>query len=115
MKNFSEVTAISTADQLLVKIELIEHDNPVYSFTVNGIPAADTITVDLLEPIHFKCTVQAGAIDVAKIAINGYEVMPLYQHHASPATSWVTADWELHIQQPFYTWYHQATGQGWIA
>ena len=115
MKNFSEVTAIDTANQLLVQVELVEHDNPVYSFTVNGIPVTNAITLDLLSPIHFKCTVQAGAIDVAKIIINGYEVMPLYQHLANPATSWVTSSWELQIQQPFYTWYHTITGQGWIA
>jgi hypothetical protein len=115
MKNFSEVTAIDTANQLMVSIELIEHDNPVYSFTVNGIPVTDTITLDLLSPIHFKCTVQSGAVDIAKIRINGYEVMPLYQHVANPTTSWVTGAWELQIQQPFYTWYHTITGQGWTA
>ena len=117
MKNFSEVTAINTADRLAVHVELIEH-GCVYNFSVNQMPligSSNVFYLDLLSPISFKCNVHSGAIDIAKIAINGHEVMPLYQHHASPATAWVTADWELHIQQPFYTWYHQATGQGWIA
>jgi hypothetical protein len=115
MKNFSEVTDINTADQLAIHIELAEHNDPVYSFTVNGIEHVGILYVDLLSLIHFKCTVQSGAIDVVKITVNGHEVMPLYQHVANPATSWVTAGWELQIQQPFYTWYHQTTGQGWIA
>ena len=115
MKNFSEVADINTANQLAIQIELAEHDDPVYSFTINGIENVGILYIDLLSPIHFKCTVESGAVDIVKITVNGHEVMPLYQHVADPVTSWVTAGWQLQIQQPFYTWYHQITGQGWIA
>lgn len=115
MKNFSEVTDINTADQLAIHIELAKHDDPVYSFTVNGKENVGTLYIDLLSPIHFKCLVQSGAVNIVQITVNGHEVMPLYQHVANPTTSWVTTKWELQIQQPFYTWYHKITGQGWIA
>lgn len=114
MKNFSEVTVIDTAQKLAVLVEIVEHDNPTYQFTVNDQLANTILYLDLLEPLTFKCHVENGAVEV-KITINGHEVMPIYQHLANPATSWVTADWMFQIPQPFYIWYHTITGQGWFA
>lgn len=117
MKNFYELTVIDIDNQLEVEVELVEHDNPDYNFTVNGLPVVSHMRFAfcLLEELRFECTVNSGAIEVAKIAINGKEIMPLHLNLAEPATNWVTNNWALNIPSPFYPWYHQLTGQGWIA
>jgi len=117
MKNFYDITVIDTKDKLKIQIELIEHDNPKYSFFVNdfNITPIFYIKADLLETLSFKCNVRNGAIEVAKIIINENEVMPKYLHLATPPTSWITTKWEFTIPGPFYPWYHEITGQGWIA
>lgn len=117
MKNFSDITAIETANRLEIYVELAEHNSPVYDFTVNGVSVAVTGTYyfDLLTSLHFICAIKSGAVEVAKITINGNEVMPLYQHCSEPATNWITNDWVFEIPGPFYPWYHQITGQGWTA
>ena len=117
MKNFSDITAIDTSQLLEIYIELNEHDNPQYNFTVNDIPVASQTVyyVDLLRTIKFNCFISSGAVEVAKITINGLEVMPIYQHLADPATNWITSNWSFKISGPFYPWYHAITGQGWTA
>jgi hypothetical protein len=117
MKNFYEITVIDIDNQLEVEVELIEHDSPVYTFTVNDLPVVSSIRFAfcLLDEFKFCCDVTSGAIEIAKIAINGHEILPKYQHLATPPTAWITNSWHLHIPQPFYPWYHQITGQGWIA
>ena len=49
------------------------------------------------------------------VTINKKEVMPIYLNQADPKTNWITDNWTLTVPGPFYTWYHQITGQGWIA
>lgn len=115
MKNFLDITAIDINNQLEVKIDLVEHHNPTYIFTVNNSPVAPVMYFGLLDDLHFSCNISNGAVEVAKITINGNEIMPIYQHIANPATSWITTNWSLTIPGPFYPWYHQLTGQGWIA
>jgi hypothetical protein len=115
MKNFSDITAIDTSNQLEVEIELIEHNNPEYTFTVNSLPVRPKMRFDLLDSLNFCCNINNGAVEVAKITINGNEVMPVYQHLADPATCWITNNWTFAISGPFYPWHHQTTGQGWIA
>jgi hypothetical protein len=50
------------------------------------------------------------------LTVDSHEVLPLYQHLASPPTTYIDFNnvWHLHIPN-FYTWYHEITGQGWIA
>ena len=115
MKNFYEVTVIDVNDQLQVEIELIKHNDPDFTFTVNGTPYQSTMYFGLLDQICFDCKITTGAVEVAKITINGLEVLPIYQHLAEPATNWITTDWEFTVPAPFYPWYHKITGQGWIA
>ena len=117
-KSFLDITAIDTADQLQVAIELAVHDHAVYNFSVNGIPVRSknsVVCVDLLSTIQFDCRVQTGAVEIVRIAINGREVMPIYLNQSTPPTSWITNKWTLAIPAPFYPWYHWITGQGWTA
>lgn len=115
MKNFLDITAIDINNQLEVKIELVEHNKPEYSFTVNHVPMQGVMYFGLLDELNFCCEISNGAVEVARITINGNEVLPVYQHLAQPPTAWITNSWSLVIPQPFYPWYHAITGQGWIA
>lgn len=115
MKNFSDITAIDINNRIEVKINLIEHDDPVYSFSVNNQPAQSIMYFGLLDEFNFRCKISKGAVEVYSISINGNEVLPIYQHLAQPATNWITADWQFILPGPFYPWYHEITGQGWIA
>lgn len=118
IQTFSDITDIDTKDKLKVILEYKIHSSNDYSFFVNNINC-DTVSTELLfnllEPLEFKCNVNNGAIEIVKLLINNYEIMPLYLHLANPKTSWITNSWHLHIPQSFYPWYHQLTGQGWIA
>ena len=40
------------------------------------------------------------------VTVDGIEVLPRYQHMAKNGV--------LHIDQPFYCWYHTVSGQGWL-
>lgn len=115
MKNFYEVMDFDTSEKLVVSVELIKHDNAKYEFTINGKPVTKIAKFDLLDTLIFDCVVSQGAVEIAKIAINDKEVMPIYLHLAKPKTSWITDSWTLTIPGPFYPWLHQITGQGWIA
>ncbi len=115
MKNFLDITAIDIRNQLKVEIKLIEHNNPEYTFTVNDLPAQPKLCFGLLDDLNFRCKISNGAVEVAKITINGKEVMPIYLNLAKPATNWITENWEFTVPSPFYPWYHQITGQGWTA
>lgn len=80
--------------------------------------------------ISFKSSPLDGPIDIkiivtrqhpeaveVNLAINGYEIIPLYQDTvATPRTSYLdfNGEWTLHIPN-FYSWYHNISGQGWIA
>jgi hypothetical protein len=115
MKNFLDITAIDINNQLEVEIELIEHNDPEYSFTVNNLPVQPKMRFGLLDDLNFCCKISNGAVEVAKITINGHEVLPVYQRLALPATNWITTDWQFTVPAPFYAWYHEITGQGWTA
>lgn len=117
MEHFYEITVIDTNNKLDVEVELVEHNNPNYLFTVNGLPVVSHLTFSfcLLDTLDFKCKVNQGAVEIKKIVVNGKEIMPVYLHLSEPQTSWITDNWSFSIPQPFYPWYHQITGQGWIA
>ena len=115
MKNFLDITAIDVTGQLEIAIKLIEHNNPKYQFTVNELPVQPKMHFGLLDDLTFCCKIANGAVEVAKITINGHEVMPVYQHLSYPATNWITSNWSFKIPGPFYPWYHAITGQGWTA
>jgi hypothetical protein len=118
MKNFLDIMATDTVNQLVVDIQLVEHHNPQFCFFVNEARLDNkcrSIYLDLMEPIKFACEIKTGAIEITKLSINGNEVLPQYQHLANPATNWITENWSLLIPGPFYPWYHAITGQGWTA
>jgi len=115
MKNFLDLTDIDTKEKLVVDIQLKEHNNPVYVFTLND-RTINTVkhnkTLDLLDNIDAKCFIEKGAVEIERFSVNGFEVLPIYLHSANPPTSWITTNWEFSIPAPFYLWKHHITGQG---
>jgi hypothetical protein len=114
---------IDTQHRLTVSVKLKNHRNAHYKFYINDVEfkQADEVVVhfDLLESLHFKIELSDfnSAVEVCDISINGRQVMPLYLHHASPPTNWIENIplWEYNISSPFYAWYQEISGGGWIA
>lgn len=127
MNNFSDITAINTADQLAVQLCIVRHGNPYGGCKINNIDlytnAGDNqfnFKLDLLEPISIDANIvdpNGGALEIVEFSVNGLEVLPLYLHRASSPTTWINQKglWYFIIPGPFYPWYHEITGQGFIA
>lgn len=139
MKNFSE----ATATKIMLPVEIILE--PVFfndrrlerTLAINGqvlrhglLQRAETFVfpIDLLSPLKVEITVEGKlpsdttelgdtAILVKSIKVDGKEIIPLYQHIATPPNDYLADNgtWVLDINKPFYQWYHDITGQGWIA
>jgi len=125
MKNFSE--ALATKPNLKLTINLVLTpigENIPCRVSINNetvfdqnISSVQTITgdIDLLDPIDIRIKIQREhpqAIQVM-LVVDGWEVLPKYQHHANPPTDYIDTDkeWQLSIPE-FHTWYHKITGQG---
>jgi len=123
IKNFSNVLDIETRDQLQVQLVIAVHGNIHYRMRLNGHLITDldtTYSIDLFSPINLKCTVvdaNGGAVEIKLLTVNGTEVLPRYQHLATPPTAWIdqTGTWEFTAHSPFYPWFHAISGQGWVA
>ena len=53
---------------------------------------------------NLKDTLVFSAKD--SVTVDGIEILPRYQHLADSGV--------LTITKPFYQWYHQVSGQGWL-
>jgi hypothetical protein len=124
IRTFSEALDIKTADKLQVELEVEAHGHVEYRMRLNGHLILDPVTcltLDLLSPVSLTCRVthiqNGGALEIKKFNINGQEVLPKYQHLASPKTAWLDqiGMWEFHTDRPFYPWFHAISGQGWVA
>jgi hypothetical protein len=123
IKTFSDILDINTQDQLQLHLVVESHGDIHYRMRLNGHLISDldtTYSVDLFSPVNLKCTVvdaNGGAIEIKLLVINGQEVLPRYQHLARPQTAWIdqTGTWEFAVPAPFYPWFHQISGQGWVA
>ena len=109
MKTFSDYTDIKP--NIAVRVLLQVHGETTYDFTVNGNNLGLEFELPLTSAVNLKLIVQGEAVEIERITVNDYEVMPLYLHKSVPATCWVTDTWELQIDD-FYTWYHQTAGYG---
>ena len=127
MKNFSEATAIKPSLRLDLKLlltpigsvpcQVIINELTHFNNTINNITTINC-QFSLNETINISIKIQRQHPDAVQIVlqIDGHEVLPKYQHLASPPTDYLDFNdvWTLQIPN-FYTWYHQITGQGWIA
>lgn len=73
----------------------------------------------LTEPIEISIQMidrqHPNAVEV-ELTIDGYKILPKYQHLASPQTCYIDSNdiWLFSVDN-FYPWLHEQTGQGWIA
>lgn len=122
-QNFSDIMAINPAKQLKVHLILATHGTLDYTVNLNDQPITELESVtclNLFDNIDLKIVVNENknnaAVEIRSFKINEKEVLPLYQHLASENTCWIRqGEWNYYITSPFYTWYHNASGQGWIA
>jgi hypothetical protein len=128
MKNFSDATAIKSQLKLdiTLEIEIISVCDCSIKFNEellhNGLissPINYTTQLGLLDSIELMIDLKdrqhPQAVAIRKFAVDGQEILPLYQHLASPPTDYIdfSGSWALKIPN-FYPWYHEITGQGWI-
>lgn len=123
LMNFSEALVINP--RLEVKVTVCVHGLVHGRVELNGHTCnigENIISVGLLDLINLTSTIEqfdegSSGIEITSMTVNGYEVIPKYQHYSSSGNAyhdWI-GKWELQLTDPFYVWYHDATGQGWIA
>lgn len=124
IKTFSQALAINP--KILVKVSYKVHGKVDGVVTLNDMqcaPEVDNVFVlGLTDSIRLVSTVTdftegISGVEIISLTVNDYEVLPKYQHLSSHGTNY--HDWigtlSLDVSEPFYTWYHTATGQGWFA
>jgi hypothetical protein len=123
IKTFSDILAINPKLQVTVAVAI--HGHVAGRVDFNGMrcyAGTNHFEIDLLDNIELVSSITnyvegSSAIEITEFTVNGYNVIPLYQHRSSSGNAyhdWV-GEWQMSIPGPFYTWYHTASGQGWIA
>lgn len=123
IKTFSDTLGIKlTLDvSITVKIHGLVHGTVEFNGTRCN-PGVNKFTVGLLDKLKLISTIDkfnegTSAIEITDFTVNGYNVVPKYQHRSSSGNGYhdFIGKWELVISKPFYPWYHHVSGQGWIA
>ena len=129
MKNFSEATVIKPNLTLKMVFDLEAIGICPCQIKINeqlefygDLVGKNTFIkhLPLTDPINISITIRERqhpqAIEITKLKIDVYEVLPLYQHLATPPTNYLdfTGTWTFEIPE-FYPWLHEITGQGWVA
>jgi hypothetical protein len=124
-QNFSDITAIETVHALTIEFEFKRHGHCIPHIQLNewGIEQdTGTISVNLFDPITLRINLVefnegTSGLEIVKFNINGLEVLPKYRHLANKDTTYIDTyeEYCLQIPSPFYVWYHEISGQGWIA
>lgn len=127
IQTFSDLLDIDTRALLHVQVKITVHGAVKYTVQVNErhtkskVDTDHTHYFDLLDPVSIKIDLLefsegTSGLEVF-VTVNGSEVLPKYQHLSSKQNSYIDSlgIWELNIPANFYTWYHEITGQGFIA
>ncbi len=123
MKNFLDLLDIEITSALNVKILFRATENIDYYVKINEYAITSQnfqCTLDLLTPIVFIFNIrdinEGEYIEIIEFSINGIELFPIYQHLSSNGSNFIaqTGSWSFKIDRPFYQWYHQISGQGWL-
>ncbi len=127
MKNFYEATVIKSTLRLNMVLELKAINICPCKIWINdqleyygGLVGTNVFTKELglTAPISIVIEVNRQhpqAVEILTLSIDGYEILPVYQHRAIPPTNYLdfSGVWTIEIPN-FYLWYHEITGQGWI-
>lgn len=126
MKNFYEATVTKPNLECRVKLTLTPvgklpcivttGSTVVYEDTISSVQTLEW-TVGLTNPIDVQIQVHRHHPDAVIVAltVDDVEVLPKYQHRATPPTDYLdfNSKWSIYIPN-FYPWLHEASGQGWI-
>lgn len=126
IQNFSDLTAIETVGVLNIELKYKVHGHCLATICVNNQWYIESghviIPINLFDPISLTVnlidfTEGSSGIEIEYFGVNGLEILPKYQHLASKPTIYIDfyEEWQLNVPAPFYVWYHNITGQGWIA
>lgn len=142
MKSFSDLLDIDRRIAVRIKLNCITDNGiPRAGVFVNDKCLLNTwlnepITIDysarLLDPINIKITMnnkeynadRETAVIIQSIRVDNIELIPKFDHlveyindhHDSSPTHYLgfNGTWIFDINQPFYRWLHEHTGQGWL-
>lgn len=126
MKNFYEATVIKPTLTVTVRLIITPvgkvpcliklNSKTLYEDILDSVQALE-MDVLLTDPIDLSIQIYRHHPDAVALDlyIDGYEILPKYQHLASPPCCYIDFNnvWVLKIPN-FYPWYHEITGQGWI-
>lgn len=123
IQNFSDLQDIDP--KLTVNISIKVHGLVVGTVLFNGqkcYPGNNSFVDNLREPMYLESTIDqfeegTSAVEITDFTVNGYNVVPLYQHLSNSGNGYhdYRGVWMMSIPKPFYRWYHAVSGQGWIA
>lgn len=123
IQTFSD--ALDISPQLSIDITIRVHGYVAGRIEFNGQlchQGTNHFSADLHEDLHIVSVIQkfaqgTSAVEIVDFTVNGYNVIPTYQHLSSSGNAyhdWI-GEWEIKIPRTFYAWYHTASGRGWIA
>ena len=139
MKTYSDLQDIDT--RLNLVIELAPVGSPMATIIINNqqydypqltspiiineyLPLMDLINIDIiLSNKHYTLEYETAVI-IERLSIDNIELIPKYDylakyvndHNNNNPTSYLgfNGKWTLTIDQPFYHWLHEHSGQGWL-
>jgi hypothetical protein len=142
MKNFYDLLDIDTTIDLVLELDVIfDNGYPSLKVSVNqehlhfGVLTESCklqTTVNLLDPFKLEIllsdkkynSIKETAVIIKSIKIDNIEIIPKYNHlidyqndhNKTIKTNYLgyNGKWILDIDRPFYQWYHQTSGQGWL-
>lgn len=124
IQNFSDITDIDTKGCLQIQLKLTRHGTTITQAKVNQwVLTQDQVRLDLDLFDAIQVEVQllefdegVSGVEVA-LQVNDIEILPKYQHLSSNKKCYIdTFDpWTFTIPNNFYLWYHEVSGQGFIA
>lgn len=79
-------------------LDLLATDARLVVKIIHSTGMGEVLYLDLMDEIELKSN--------TTVTINDYEILPRYQYLAQ--------DGILTIPAPFYSWYHDHSGQGWL-
>lgn len=134
MNNYSDLLDIDNTIEVLIELAIVGEPDLHVWVNENKIQVASKIKLrlSLLDPVCFTLQIKnkdyendsATLVTVESISIDGINLIPAFNHlttYSNDRQSGLTTNclgfngtWTFNVEQPFYQWLHQATGQGWL-
>lgn len=127
MKNFLQATVIKPTLTINVKFTITPMGRipclvnlgakTLYEDTIKETQTFE-FDLPLTDPIDLSVQIYRHHPDavIVSLTIDDINIIPMYQNQAIPPTNYIdfNSTWAIKIPS-FYPWYHELTGQGWIA